>query len=97
MADVVQSARARADLLRIWLYIAEDSEPAADRLLQAIEGKILLLATFPEMGSPRDDIRPDIRCLVHGRYLVFYRYEAVDDQVRILTVVEGERDLPDLV
>lgn len=49
------------------------------------------------MGSPRDDIRTDIRCLVHGRYLIFYRYEPLDDRGRILTVVEGERDLPDLI
>ena len=96
MADIVQSAQARADLLRIWLYVAEDSEPAADRLLEVIEEKIMRLAIFPEMGSPRDDIRPDLRSLTHGRYLVFYRYEPIDDQVRILTVVEGERDLNDL-
>ena len=96
MADIVQSARARADLLRIWLYVAEDSESAADRLLEVIEEKIMRLAVFPEMGSPRDDIRPDIRSLVHGRYLVFYRYDPIDDRVRVLTIVEGERDLSDL-
>ena len=33
---------------------------------------------------------------MHGQYLVFYRYEAIDDRVRILTIVEGERDLSDL-
>lgn len=42
MADVVHTRRARADLKRIWRYIALDSETAADRfnLAQAVQKTI---------------------------------------------------------
>ncbi len=93
MTDIVVSRRAREDFKRIWLYVALDNEAAADRLLLAIDGKIERLRTFPEIGGSRDDIRPGVRALVHGSYLVLYEFHAETDTVEIVAVVEGMRDL----
>jgi len=96
VAEVVLSNRARADLKRIWRYIADDSETAADRVLMAIDAKIEKLAAFPMIGPARDDIRPGVRVLVHGPRLVLYGYNPVADVVEIIAVVEGMRDLDSL-
>jgi toxin ParE1/3/4 len=96
VTEIVITRRAIADLDSIWTYIAADSPRAADRLLLAIDEKISLLATFPEIGPRRDDIQPDLRMLVHGRYLVLYEFHREGDVVEIVAVVAGMRDLRDL-
>ena len=93
MTDIVVSSRAQEDFKRIWLYIAHDNEAAADRLLLALDAKIELLRTFPESGSPRDEIRSGARALVHGSYLVLYEFHGATDIVEVVAVVEGVRDL----
>jgi len=53
MAVVRRTARAEDDLVDIWLYIAADNPDAADRLLEEIDRKCLLLAANPLLGRPR--------------------------------------------
>ena len=48
-----------------------------------------LLASQPSSGALRDDILPDIRNVVVGEYLSFYRIEGRD--VLILRVLHGRR------
>jgi len=96
VTEIVITRRAIADLDNIWAYVAADSPRAADRLLMAIDQKITLLATFPEVGPRRDDIQPGLRMLVHGRYLVLYEFDRHTDLVEIVAVVAGMRDLGDL-
>jgi toxin ParE1/3/4 len=96
VAKLVISRRATDDFKRIWTYIAADSERAADRLLLAIDARIQLLSVFPEIGPRRDDLRPGLRMLVHGRYLVLYEFLRDVDAVEIVAVVEGLRDLGEL-
>jgi plasmid stabilization system protein ParE len=61
MTKIVVSQRARDDFKRIWHYIAQDKDYAADRLLMALDAKIARLRSYPEIGSPRDEIRPGAR------------------------------------
>jgi toxin ParE1/3/4 len=96
MTNIVLSNRAVADFKRIWRYIALDDADAADRVLLAIDAKIERLRIFPEIGTPRDEIRPGARTLVHGAYLVLYAYDPISDTVEIVAVVEGQRDLTHL-
>ena len=93
MTEIVISQRARDDFKRIWRYIAQDNEDAADRLLMALNAKIERLRTYPEIGNVRDEIRPGARTLVHGAYLVLYEYFAASDTVEVVAIVEGMRDL----
>lgn len=50
MPTLITSPEAEQDLLDIWLYIAEDSPVNADRFLDRLEGKALVLAEFTEIG-----------------------------------------------
>jgi toxin ParE1/3/4 len=94
--ELRHSVRAKADLKRIWRFIALDNEPAADRLLLMIEERIATLATFPQAAPARDDIRPGFRMLVVSGYRVIYEFSPVNKVVEIVAVVEPYRDLGDL-
>jgi toxin ParE1/3/4 len=94
MADVLRSAQARSDLLEIWLYIAQDSVEAADRMLAAIEQKARILADFPEMGERCGRLAPSLRFFTAGRYVIFYR--PVEHGIQIVRVVSGARDMETL-
>jgi toxin ParE1/3/4 len=94
--ELRHSARARADLKRIWRFIALDNEGAADRLLLTIEERIATLATFPQSAPARDDIRPGFRMLVVSGYRVIYEFSPMSDIVEIIAVVEPYRDIGEL-
>ncbi len=88
---------AEADLESIWLYVARESGSAevADRLLDSITARFLLLARNSHMGRRRDDdLRPGLRSFAVGSYVIFYRVDGPD--VLILRVLWGGRDLPAL-
>lgn len=91
MPRVVFSRQAREELIAIWSYIAKDDEAAADRVLDRLEEAAERLAANPQMGAARDDIRPGLRHLVSGSYLLLYRVE--EDGVEIVRAVHGRRDL----
>ncbi len=93
MADLAVSRRAMEELGEIWDYIALDNSAAADRVLLRIESKLQVLSEFPEIGTQRDDIRPGVRMLVEGNYLLLYEYRKADGIVELVTVVDGRRDL----
>jgi toxin ParE1/3/4 len=88
---VFKSAKAQEDLIQIWIYIAADSERAADNLLDGIETKLEALRAFPEIGVAREDIRPGLRMLVSGEYVILYRVG--EESVDIIRIVHGRRDL----
>lgn len=97
MADVVHTRRARADLKRIWRYIALDSETAADRFLLRLASRIDDLSLFPEAGPPQDHIRPGLRMVVVARYRIIYEYHREADVVEIVAVIEPYRNLEDQI
>ena len=81
----------REDLIEIWLYIATDNPAAADRLLDAIESKVLLLSSNPGLGVRRPDIAIGVRSFPVGNYLILYRQ--VQGGIDIVRVIHGQRDL----
>lgn len=83
---------AERDLDEIWLYIARDNIAAADRLLDELTSRFRLLASSPRAGRLRDDLRPGLRSLAVGNYVIFYRLGK--SRVRILRVIHGARDIP---
>jgi toxin ParE1/3/4 len=98
---VVYSRQADEELRGIWRDIAEDNEPAADRILMAISSRIDTLRRHPRIGPCRPDIRENSRMLVEGHYLVLYEvHPDTDDEpvewVEIVSVVDGRRDLSEL-
>jgi toxin ParE1/3/4 len=86
-----RTAKARADLLEIWLYLAERSPAAADRVLDATERLFRLIALHPLMGRERPELSPGIRSFVVMSWVVFYRPQP--DAIEIIRVLHGARDL----
>jgi toxin ParE1/3/4 len=98
---LIYTRRAEDELRDIWRYIAEDNEPAADRLLLAIDKKIDLLRDHPRLGPRRTDIAESARVLIEGHFLILYethpdREEGLVEVVEIVSIVDGRRDLTDL-
>jgi toxin ParE1/3/4 len=98
---VVIPPAAEHDLEYIWLTIAADNPPTATRILRAIGTRIDRLADHPRLGPRRTDIRPAARMLVEGPYLILFEThpdtdEGPIDEVEIVRVVDGRRDLTHL-
>ena len=91
MSQVIYSNKARQDLISIWSYIAEDSPYAADRLLDAINDKCILLGDNPDLGQARPDISPVIRYFPVKNYLILY--QKISHGVEIVRVLHGARNL----
>ena len=89
---------AEADLDGIWYYVAKESGSTeiADRLIDSITERFFLLSQHPHIGRCRDeDLRPGLRSFPVGEYVIIYRIEGED--VLILYVMRGNRDIPALV
>ena len=88
---------AEGDLDEVWYYVAGNSSvDTADRLVESITSRFILLAAYPETGRRRDDdLRPGVRTFPVGEYLIAYRIE--NDDVLILRVIRGSRDIEALL
>lgn len=94
---VVFERRARDQLAAIedWIAARTDRETAT-RIGDALIARCLALGTFPERGSPRDDVRPGLRTLAHdARYTIGYR--VIGDRVVVLGVIGRGQPLDALV
>ncbi len=85
--------QAEADLLNLYSYIAAESGlDVAGSYIDRIEAACLSLATFPERGRKRDDIRPGLRIVGFERRasLVFHVKKS---EVVIVRILYGGQDL----
>ena len=94
MIRVFHSKKARLDLLEIWAYIAEENHNAADKLLDAIDEKCILLGANPKMGQARPDISPEMRYFPVKNYLILYREQGFG--IEVVRVVHGMRDINEI-
>jgi toxin ParE1/3/4 len=87
------SPRATADLDEIWQYVAEESSDpnVAQRLVDSIADRFLVLSEYPYIGRGRPELRPGLRSHPVGSYLIFYRLQ--HDDVLIVRVLHGSRDI----
>jgi toxin ParE1/3/4 len=91
MREVHVSDQAKRDLIGIWEYIAADSPRAADRLIQTLVNTYLRLGVTPGMGRDRSELRPGVRSMPVGNYLIFYRFN--EERVFVVRVLHGARNL----
>lgn len=82
---------ARADLIDIWQYIAQDNETAADRFLNRIEQALLMLRDNPRAGRARNELAKGMRSFPVGNYVLFYR--SGHDGIELVRVLNGYLDL----
>ncbi len=94
MPNVVRTTSVRKDLKEIGRYIAQQSQSLdlAMQFLDRIDQKCKLYAAHPEMGAPRTDLAPSVRCFSVSEYVVFY--EPHRRGIRILLVTHGSMDVP---
>ena len=93
--------QAREDLLDIYVTIGLDNPSAAERIYTAMEEKATLLVRYPRLGVRRPEIATAARMLVEGVYLLLYEThpdsdDGPVDEVEIVRVVHGHRDLANL-
>ena len=95
MPRVLRKPLARADLLDIWNYVADDSPANADRLLDTINKQCQMLARFPQMGRARNELCASLRSFPVGNYVIFYR--EVSKGIEIIRVLHGARDIEGII
>jgi toxin ParE1/3/4 len=86
--------QAEEDLDSIWYYVATDSASVeiADRLVDSLTSRFLLLSRHPYVGRSRaTEFGPGTRSLAVSEYVIVYTID--EDSVQILRVVHGRRDL----
>jgi len=93
MAAVLYSASAENDLLEAWLYVADDSMSAADRMLDQIEAEVMHLLDQPLMGRERRELAPGLRSWPTSTpYILFYIPTA--QGITVVRVLHHARDIP---
>ncbi len=76
MKRVRLSKLAEADLDEIWLYVAADGGvDVANRLIDDITDRIVLLGTQPNAGRLRDELAVGLRSFPVHRHIIYYRPE----------------------
>lgn len=70
MPTLRYTARARRDLIDIWLEVSEVNPAAADELYNRLEARVEILRRFPQSGPARPDIAPEARGLIEFPYLI---------------------------
>ncbi len=92
MARLVILPAARADLIEIGDFIALDSPDRAASFVAEIEIRMQAAAERPMSFPVRDELHEGMRVARHGRYLIFFVEHG--DEVRVVRVLHGARDLP---
>ena len=90
MPHILMTRQSRTDLVEILLYIRRDNPRAAKRLLRTINDKLQLLAEFPGLGRPREELARSLRSFPIGNYVVFYR--PIEPGIQLIRVLHGGRD-----
>ena len=92
-AKVSFRPQAETDLLNLYRYIeAESGSAVAGGYIDRIEIACLSLATFPQRGQRRDDIRPGLRILGFERRVSLI-FEVRKTEIVIVRVLYGGQDL----
>ena len=85
------SQPALLDVARLHAFLAPKSRDAAKRAVKAIRQGVKLLARFPEMGRPVEELPAEFREWViefgSGAYVALYRYDG--KEAVILAVRHG--------
>ncbi|HQZ03780.1 MAG TPA: type II toxin-antitoxin system RelE/ParE family toxin [Thauera sp.] len=93
MSKIRHSTSAENDLLEAWLFVAEDSVEATDRLLDQIQAESQTLLLQPKIGQARDELAVDLRGWpTLTPYILFYFVE--DDGITVARVLHHARDVP---
>jgi plasmid stabilization system protein ParE len=92
MSRIRFTSSAEADLLELWLNIAEENLVAADESLDSIQATVSLLGTQPEMGRTRPELADGLRSFpTRTPYIIFYVPDG--DDLLVVRVLHHARDI----
>jgi toxin ParE1/3/4 len=91
MKRVRYQPAAESDLFDILLTIATDHPPAAMAFREKLEASVQRLSPHPFSAPAREHVRPGLRGLSVGRYVVYYR--VAKDDVLIVRILHMARDV----
>ncbi len=91
MPTVTIRPQARIDMAGIWAYIAQDSEPQADKFIDRIDRQLAKLALQPAIGRLRNELVENLRSFPFERYLLFY--QITTEGIDVARVLHGARDI----
>jgi len=96
---VIFTPRAERQLDELYQYIADNSGDArADNYIGRIIDDCLSLTTFPERGTKRDDIRPNLRIKSYAkRVTIAFSVNTASNIVAIHGVFYGGQDFETLL
>jgi len=91
---VIFTPRAERQLDSLYAYIAaHGGELRADNYVSGIVADCQSLATFPERGTMRDDVRPNLRIMGHARRVtIAFSVNITTEIVAIHGVFYGGQD-----
>jgi toxin ParE1/3/4 len=70
---VLYQAAAEADLIEVWLQVADDGgNERADEYISKLQALCELIASQPNMGVDRPDIAKGVRSFPVDRYVIYY-------------------------
>lgn len=91
MSRCTFTARAEGDLEDIADYIARDSTTRALAFVRRLRDRCNTLALYPYSGRARPELRPELRSVPTGSYVIFYRPLA--DGIEVVRVLHGRQDV----
>ena len=95
MTEVVYTAAARADLLDIWFYLAEENLSAADNTLDSLEADAAMLSYQPLAGRERPELGSGVRSWPSSTpYILFYNVDS--NRIIVIRVLHHARDIHDI-
>ncbi len=75
MTIIQYQAAAEADLVEVWLQVADDGGPdRADEYISKLQAICELIASQPDTGLNRSDIAKGVRSFPVDRYVIYYEY-----------------------
>ncbi|MBN1498809.1 MAG: type II toxin-antitoxin system RelE/ParE family toxin [Spirochaetes bacterium] len=97
--DVAWTKSAANDLEEIIEYISNDSVESALNILTEIKEKTDKLCSFPERGRIVPELKlhniTNYREIIYSVWKLIYRIE--NDNVYVMTVIEGRRNIEDVL
>jgi toxin ParE1/3/4 len=95
MPPVIRTDNAERDLTQILEYLDGHSPKAADEFAKAIDDRCELLQEFPEMGRPREELAPGLRCEPVKGHVLFYR--VTESAIEVLRILHSSRDIHTII
>lgn len=89
---VSPQAQSDIDEIAYYVFVESGNVETAERLIDSLIRRFVLLAEYPHAGRRRDeDLRPGLRTFAVGEYVIVYRLDG--DSVLVLRVLRGSRDI----